>query len=169
MGRWRPPPEKSSPYITAEGALAMKTQLAELWSLRRNDVVPALSAAAAEGDRSENAEYIYRKKQLGEIDRNIRYITKRLEVMKVVDQAPSNRNKIYFGARIELLNEQGTQHSYRIVGPDETDAAKGYISMDSPMAKALLGRQPGDVVRVQLPQGRVELEVMGVSYSVTPA
>jgi len=147
----------------------MKTQLAELWSLRRNDVVPALSAAAAEGDRSENAEYIYRKKQLGEIDRNIRYITKRLEVMKVVDQAPSNRNKIYFGARIELLNEQGTQHSYRIVGPDETDAAKGYISMDSPMAKALLGRQPGDVVRVQLPQGRVELEVMGVSYSVTPA
>ncbi len=165
MGRWRPPPEKSSPYITAEGALAMKTQLAELWSLRRRDVVPALSAAAAEGDRSENAEYINRKKQLGEIDRKIRYISKRLEVMKVVDQAPGNQDKVYFGAWIELLDEQGAQHSYRIVGPDETTAARGYISMDSPMARALLGRSLGDVVQVQLPEATVELEITGVSYS----
>ncbi len=142
----------------------MKTQLADLWSLRRKDVVPALSAAAAEGDRSENAEYIYRKKQLGEIDRKIRYITKRLDVMKVVDQAPANQNKVYFGGWIEVLDEQGVQHTYRIVGPDETTAAKGYISMDSPMAKALLGKQAGDVVQVQLPEATVELEIMAVSY-----
>jgi len=164
MGRWRPPPEKSSPYITPEGALAMKTQLSELWSLRRNDVVPALSAAAAEGDRSENAEYIYRKKQLGEIDRKIRYLSKRLDVMKIVDQLPGNREKVYFGAWIELLDEQGNARSYRIVGADETDAGSGYISIDSPMAKALIGRQPGDAIRVQLPEGQMELEVIGVSY-----
>jgi len=164
MGRWRPPPEKSSPYITPEGALAMKMQLAELWSLRRNDVVPALSAAAAEGDRSENAEYIYRKKQLGEIDRKIRYFSKRLDVMKVVDQLPASQEKIYFGAWIELLDEQGASKKYRIVGADETDVAKGYISIDSPMARALIGRTLGDCVKVQLPVGQTELEVMTVSY-----
>lgn len=164
MGRWRPPPEKSSPYSTPEGALAMKTQLAELWSLRRNDVVPALTAAAAEGDRSENAEYIYRKKQLGEIDRKIRYLSKRLDVIKIVDQLPTNREKVYFGAWIELLDEQGIAKSYRIVGADETSAPQGFISIDSPMAKALIGRQLGDTVRVQLPEGQVELEVISVSY-----
>ncbi len=142
----------------------MKTQLAELWSLRRNDVVPALSAAAAEGDRSENAEYIYRKKQLGEIDRKIRYFSKRLDVMKVVDQLPSNQRKIYFGAWIELLDEQGAAKRYRIVGADETDAGKGFISIDSPMAKALIGRTLADCVQVQLPDGQAELEVTAVSY-----
>jgi transcription elongation factor GreB len=164
MGRWRPPPEKSSPYITAEGAQAMKAQLAELWSLRRNDVVPALSAAAAEGDRSENAEYIYRKKQLGEIDRKIRYFSKRLDVMKVVDQLPANRGKVYFGAWVTFCDEAGDEHEYRIVGADETDAGKGYISIDSPMARALIGRSLGEVVKVQLPQGEVELEITGVRY-----
>lgn len=142
----------------------MKTQLAELWSLRRNDVVPALSAAAAEGDRSENAEYIYRKKQLGEIDRKIRYLSKRLDGMKVVDQVPTNQQKIYFGAWIDLLGERGDAKAYRIVGADETDAAKGYISIDSPMAKALIGRSLGDCVQVQLPDGQAELEVTAVSY-----
>jgi transcription elongation factor GreB len=164
MGRWRPPPEKSSPYITPEGALSMKVQLAGLWSLRRNDVVPALSAAAAEGDRSENAEYIYRKKQLGEIDRKIRYLSKRLDVMKVVDQVPANQDKVYFGAWVELLDEHSQQRTYRIVGADETDAARGYISIDSPMARALIGRTLGDSIRVQLPEGQVELEVLAVSY-----
>jgi transcription elongation factor GreB len=165
MGRWRPPPEKSSPYITAEGAAAMKAQLADLWSLRRKDVVPALSAAAAEGDRSENAEYIYRKKQLGEIDRKIRYLSKRLDIMKVVDQAPTNREKVYFGAWVELEDEQGERHHYRIVGADETTAAKGYISVDSPMAKALIGRQLGDTVKLQLPGGSTEVEIIELTYA----
>ena len=164
MGRWRPPPEKSSPYITPEGAQAMKTQLAELWSLRRNDVVPALSAAAAEGDRSENAEYIYRKKQLGEIDRKIRYFSKRLDVMKVVDQLPANQDKVYFGAWVTLCDEAGDEREYRIVGADETNAGKGYISIDSPMARALIGKSLDDVVKVQLPGGETELEITGVRY-----
>jgi len=142
----------------------MKAQLAELWSLRRNDVVPALSAAAAEGDRSENAEYIYRKKQLGEIDRKIRYFSKRLDVMKVVDQLPANRGKVYFGAWVTLCDEAGDEHEYRIVGADETSAGKGYISIDSPMARALIGKSLGEVVKVQLPQCEAELEITGVRY-----
>ena len=164
MGRWRPPPESSSPYITAEGALAMKTQLAELWSLRRNDVVPALTAAAAEGDRSENAEYIYRKKQLGEIDRKIRYLSKRLDVMKVVDHLPANQQKVYFGAWVEVTGEKNELKRYRIVGADETVANKAYISIDSPLAKALIGRQSGDSVEVDLPDQRVHLQLISVEY-----
>ena len=164
MGRWRPPAEKSSPYITPEGAQVMKAELAALWSLRRKDVVPALSAAAAEGDRSENAEYIYRKKQLAEIDRKIRYFSKRLDELKVVDQLPANRDKVYFGAWVQVDDPHGQQRTYRIVGPDETSAGKGWISIDSPMAKALIGKSPGDQVQVTLPEGRVELEITGVRY-----
>lgn len=164
MGRWRPPAEKSSPHITPEGAQAMKDELAGLWSLRRRDVVPALSAAAAEGDRSENAEYIYRKKQLAEIDRKIRYFSKRLDVMKVVDQLPANQDKIYFGAWVEVEDEQGDTRCHRIVGADEIDAAKGFISIDSPMAKALIGRSLGDSVTLQLPGGSSTVEIIAVRY-----
>ena len=95
MGRWRPPPEKSSPYITPQGESALKKELKELWQLRRKDVVPALTAAAAEGDRSENAEYIYRKKQLGEIDRRIRYLSKRLDEVQVVDRIPAKQDRVF--------------------------------------------------------------------------
>lgn len=164
MGRWRPPPEKSSPYITAEGADQLKSDLASLWHLRRTDVVPALSAAAAEGDRSENAEYIYRKKQLGEIDRKIRYISKRLEEIKVVDGIPTNQKKVYFGAFIDIEDEQGKVKRYRIVGADETDAAKGFISIDSPLAKALMGKEQGDEVSVELPGGMARFSLSGVHY-----
>ena len=164
MGRWRPPAEKSSPYITPEGAQAMKDELAQLWSLRRKDVVPALSAAAAEGDRSENAEYIYRKKQLAEIDRKIRYFSKRLDVMKVVDQLPANQDKIYFGAWVEVEDEQGEQHRYRIVGADEIDSAKGFISIDSPMAKALIGHSLGESITLQLPGSSSTVEIIAVRY-----
>jgi transcription elongation factor GreB len=165
MGRWRPSPESSSPYITAEGAMALKTELAELWRLRRTDVVPALSAAAAEGDRSENAEYIYRKKQLAGIDRKIHYINKRLEVIKIVDRAPTRRDRVYFGAFIQVEDEHGKQQEYRIVGADETNAAPGYISIDSPLARALLGQDIGASVTVQLPAGPTIFELIEVHYS----
>jgi transcription elongation factor GreB len=164
MGRWRPPPEKSSPYITADGAKALKTELAALWQLRRTDVVPALSAAAAEGDRSENAEYIYRKKQLGEIDRKIRYLSKRLEVIKVVDSVPVKRNRVFFGAWVTVGDEQGEEHEYRIVGADESDAAKRYISVDSPLARALLGREIDDAVQVELPGRLAHFDVVAIRY-----
>ena len=166
MGRWRPPPDQSSPYITAAGAEALRSQLAELWHLRRTDVVPALTAAAAEGDRSENAEYIYRKKQLGEIDRKIRHLAKRLEVIRVVDTAPPRRDKVYFGAWVEVQNQQGAIEKYRIVGADESDAEPGYISVDSPMARALLGHQAGDRVPVSRPSGKTTFKVTKIGYPV---
>ena len=128
-----------------------------LWLRRRQEVVPALRAVAAEGDRSENAEYIYRKKQLGEMDRRIRYLSKRLDEVEVVHHAPARRDRVYFGARVRLEDPEGKSSEYRIVGADETSASRGWISVDSPMARALLGKSVDDEVSVALPEGRVEL------------
>lgn len=164
MGRWRPPPARSSPYITTEGEIALREELKQLWQLRRREVVPALQAAAAEGDRSENAEYIYRKKQLGEIDRRVRYLSKRLDVVEVVRLKPPNRNKIYFGAAVTLENLDGEQLKYRIVGADEIDPGKGYISVDSPVARALLGQSVDDTVQVELPDGPSSMIILKVDY-----
>jgi transcription elongation factor GreB len=164
MARWRAPRPKSSPYITPEGEQALKTELKELWLLRRQEVVPALTAAAAEGDRSENAEYIYRKKQLGEIDRRVRYLSRRLDELEVVRHAPRAADKVFFGALVTLESMDGDRVSYRIVGPDETDAGKAYISVDSPLARALLGRVAGDEIKVELPDGTVEFLVKKIRY-----
>jgi transcription elongation factor GreB len=164
MTRWRAPSPKSSPYITPEGERALKEELKQLWQLRRQDVVPALQAAAAEGDRSENAEYIYRKKQLGEIDRRIRYISKRLDVVEVVRQKPPRRDRVHFGATVTLETDQGSEIRYRIVGADEIDARKGYISVDSPMSRALLGRSVDDSVDVQSPEGRSGFLILNIKY-----
>jgi len=164
MGRWRPPQIPSSPYITPEGATALKKELRHLWRDLRPEVVRALSAAAAEGDRSENAEYTYRKKQLGGIDRRIRYISKRLDVIKIVDRLPADLDSIRFGAWISLETGDRAGQRYRIVGADETDAKKGWISIDSPMAAALLGKRAGDRVVVELPESTERFEVLGVSY-----
>ena len=136
MGRWRPPPPKSSPYITPAGFDALQEELKQLW-IRRRDVVKALSEAAAEGDRSENAEYIYRKKELGGIDRRVRYIQKRLPELNIVRESPQH-DQVFFGAWVTLERESGDTVKYRIVGPDEIDAARKFISVDSPLARALL-------------------------------
>jgi transcription elongation factor GreB len=144
MGRWRAPAPESSPYITPAGFAALQRELDDIW-LRRRDVVKALSEAAAEGDRSENAEYIYRKKELGGLDRRIRYLQKRLPVLNVVREKPGS-DTIYFGAIVEVRDDTGKVHVYRIVGPDETDAKTASISMDSPLAKALLAKHVGDEV-----------------------
>jgi len=164
MARWRPPAKRSSPYITPAGEQALKDELKALWLQRRQEVVPALRAAAAEGDRSENAEYIYRKKQLGEIDRRVRYLSKRLDEVEVVHNKPSRTDRVFFGATVSLLDESGLERRYRIVGADETSAARGWISVDSPMARALLGREVDDEIAVDLPEGRVELVVTDISY-----
>ena len=166
MSRWRPPGEKSTALITREGHVRLKSELDELWRVRRPEVVIALTAAAAEGDRSENAEYHYRKKQLGEIDRRVRYLTKRLESLRVVDAAPSDPEAVFFGAVVELENiESGTVSRYRIVGPDETDATLGYISIDSPLARALLKKRIDDEVEATLPGGMQRFAVIDVSYA----
>jgi transcription elongation factor GreB len=165
MARWRQPPPKSSPYITPEGEKALKAELRELWQLRRMEVVPALSAAAAEGDRSENAEYIYRKKQLAEIDRRVRYISKRLDEVQVVHHAPHAQDKVFFGATVTLVDDEERKVSYRIVGADETSAANGFISVDSPLARALLGKSIESEVSVQLPERLANYRILNISYS----
>ncbi len=163
MGRYRPPPPKSAPYITVAGYQHLQDQLAGLWK-RRVEVVQALSAAAAEGDRSENAEYIYRKKELREIDGRIRYLQKRLPELQVVRDPPQDQNYIFFGAWVRLADVTGHDVVYRIVGPDELDLHKSGISIDSPLARALLKKGVDEQVLVQTPQGPVTYEVMGVSY-----
>jgi transcription elongation factor GreB len=165
VGRWRPPVPHGSPYITATGATALKSELERLWRRERREVVAALSAAAAEGDRSENAEYTYRKKQLGEIDRRIRYLSKRLDVLKIVDRPPTDASRVRFGATVGLQRDSGAMERYRIVGVDETDAERGWISVDSPLAIALLGKGMGDEFSVVLPAGERHFEVVGIEYS----
>ena len=166
MGRWRPAPPRSSPYITRDGHDALQQELKTLW-LQRREVVAALSAAAAEGDRSENAEYIYRKKQLREMDRRIRYLQKRLPDLKVVGEKPADRNRIFFGAWVTLEDSHGNEKHYRIVGADELDPVRGWISVDSPVARALLKKAIDDEVRVQTPQGEQEYLVVAVTYEST--
>ena len=164
MGRWRPAEKPGSPYITPEGASCLREELQYLWRTLRPEVVRALSDAAAEGDRSENAEYIYRKKQLGGIDRRIRYLSKRIDVMKIVDRAPADTTIIRFGAWITLETSVEGLVDYRIVGVDETDAAKGFISIDSPVARALLGKAVGACTEVELPECLARFEVIAVRY-----
>ena len=165
MSRWRPPGEKSTALVTREGHERLKAELEDLWRVRRPEVVKALTAAAAEGDRSENAEYHYRKKQLGEIDRRVRYLSARLEDLRVIVSAPSDPEAVFFGARVELENIATRALSqYRIVGPDETDASLGYISIDSPLARAMLKKRVDDEFEASLPTGITSFAIIGVAY-----
>ena len=168
MGRWRPPSPQASPYITAEGYRQLETELQQLWK-RRADVTQALAAAAAEGDRSENAEYIYRKKELREIDRRIRYLQKRLPDLHVVTESPSEHTRVFFGAWVTLEDHQGTETEYRIVGPDEIDPARRFVSMDSPLARALLKKTVDDEVAVKTPGGETHYFIIGVRYDSADA
>jgi transcription elongation factor GreB len=162
VGRWRPPVPNASPYITPAGFEALQAELAGIW-VRRRDVVRALSDAAAEGDRSENAEYIYRKKELAGLDRRIRYLQIRLPVLKVVRETPTG-DAIYFGACVELSDDAGKRLRYRIVGPDETDARSFSISMDSPLARAMLGKRVDDDVSVGTGAGTATMTIVSIRY-----
>ena len=165
MSRWRPPSPSSTAIITREGFEKLKSELDHLWHTLRPEVVKALAAAAAEGDRSENAEYTYRKKQLGEIDRRVRYLSKRIPALKVAEGAPADREAVFFGARIELENvDSGETVIYRIVGPDETDAKAGWISIDSPLARAALKKRVNDEFEAELPGGRMRFAIVSVGY-----
>jgi len=163
MSRWRPPRPKSSPYITAEGYRTLETELKQLWE-RRKHVTIALSAAAAEGDRSENAEYIYRKKELREIDRRIHYLQKRLPSLTVVSEKPSNRDQVFFGAWVTLETMDGEEITYRIVGADEIDTTGGLISLDSPLAKALLKKMLDDEVTIRQAEQETRYYITAIKY-----
>ncbi|MEM5537363.1 transcription elongation factor GreB [Neptuniibacter pectenicola] len=167
MGRWRPPQPRSSKYITAEGYARLNEELKYLWKVKRPEITQSVKEAAAQGDRSENAEYIYGKKQLREIDRRVRYLSKRLEDMVVVDRAPdpSKQDTVFFGAWVTLVDEEDNQRKHRIVGPDEIDAGSNYISMDSPLARLILKKQLGDEVCLTKPDGsEVFYEIMAIKY-----
>jgi transcription elongation factor GreB len=163
MGRYRPPAPKPSAYITGEGFEQLQTELNAIWK-RRADVTRALSAAAAEGDRSENAEYIYRKKELREIDRRIRYLQKRLPELKVVDVTPTNPNQVFFGAWVTLEDDNGDENCYRIVGPDEINTQKGWISMDAPMARALMKKSVDDELTISIADAERDYVIVDISY-----
>lgn len=165
MGRYRAPTAKASPYITAEGYAVLDAEQQQLWQ-RRTQVTKALSAAAAEGDRSENAEYIYRKKELREIDRRIRYLQKRLPDLTIVKEKPSDQSRVYFAAWVSLEDTNGVQRCFRIVGADEHDHNPAYISMDAPLAKSLMRKAVDDEVIVLTPQGAVTYWVIKIDYDI---
>jgi transcription elongation factor GreB len=145
----------------------MREELERLWRIERPQVTQAVAEAAAQGDRSENAEYIYGKRRLREIDRRVRYLRKRLEGMVVVERAPADPRRVYFGAWVTLESEDGEELRYRIVGPDEFDRERGYISMDSPLGRALLRRGLDEEVTVELPGGRRAYVIVRIEYGPT--
>ena len=166
MGRWRPPRQKGSPYITPEGAEALEKELKHLWKVERPKVTHDVHEAAKNGDRSENGDYIYGKKRLREIDSRVRFLTKRLDELTIVSDAPEDQEKVYFGAWVTLTNNSGSdQRIYRIVGPDEFDVKEGKISIDSPIARALLKKQLGDEIIIQTTAGECSFFIEQINYS----
>ena len=152
-------------YITPEGQQAMKEELRQLWSVTRPEVTRKVSEAAAMGDRSENAEYIYGKRQLRQIDARVRFLSKRLEALVVVQRQPSDPSRVFFGAWVTVDDDAGRKSTYRLVGSDEFDPARCYISIDSPLARALMGKVVGDEVVVQAPEGERAYRVGAVTYA----
>lgn len=165
MSRYRPPRVAGTALITPEGEARLRAELHELWHVRRPQVTQSVSEAAAQGDRSENAEYTYGKKMLREIDGRVRFLTKRLEQLKTVNAVPSDAGKVYFGAWVSLEDEDGLAARYRIVGPDELDLKQGLISIDSPLARALIGKALDAEVVVQTPTGPHHWFIMAIDYS----
>ena len=164
MARYRPPAPQSSKYITPEGAAELKRELDHLWRVKRPEVTRAVAEAAAQGDRSENAEYIYGKKQLAEIDRRVRFLRKRLDGMRIVAEPPAGADRIYFGAWFEIRDDRGKTATYRVVGPDESDKAKDYLSMDAPLGRAVMGKSLNAVVEVSTPDGTRQFEITAIRY-----
>ncbi len=165
MSRRRSRPDESTKpgWITQAGYRRLEEEAEQLWNVERPKMARAVQVAAAEGDRSENAEYLYSKRKLAEIDRRLTFLGKRLKALTRVDRPPPDDGKVYFGSWVTVADEEGNETTYRLVGPDETDAERGWISVDSPVAKALLKREEGDEVQVMRPRGEVFLEIVRVS------
>ncbi|ABM20806.1 transcription elongation factor GreB [Marinobacter nauticus] len=153
-------------YITPEGEQALRDELQFLWKVKRPEVTQAVREAAALGDRSENAEYIYGKKQLREIDRRVRFLSKRLDEVSVVDRLPEDRSRVFFAAWVTIEDEDGSEQEYRIVGADEFDLEKGYLSINSPLARALIGKHLDDEVSVRTPEGWKQVVITDIRYQM---
>ena len=164
MSRYRPPTRPGSKYITPAGHARLRAELDQLWRVERPQVTAAVSAAAAQGDRSENAEYTYGKKRLREIDSRVRFLRNRLDGMTVVEHAPTDRNRVFFGAWVELEDDAGNVQRHRIVGPDEFDREAGYISMDAPLAKALMGKALDSEITLNIAGVERRFTIVGIEY-----
>jgi transcription elongation factor GreB len=165
LSRYRPPRSAGTPLITAEGAQRLRDELHQLWQVKRPAVTQAVSEAAALGDRSENAEYIYGKKMLLEIDSRVRFLRKRLENLKVIVDQPGDCSRVFFSAWVSLEDEDGQTLDLRIVGPDEIDTQHRHISIDSPMARALLGKSLDDEISLQAPAGERRYWITAINYN----
>ncbi len=157
-----PPPPR---YITPEGFRRLAEEHGRIWTFERPRVVAEVEAAAALGDRSENAEYIYGKRKLRELDRRLRFLSERMDALTVVAPKPHAGGRAFFGAWVTVENQEGEERTYRLVGPDEFDVARGLISVEGPLGRALLGRREGDSVAVQRPAGRVEVMIVQIRWS----
>lgn len=166
MSRYRPPPEKKSPYITPEGAKKLESELKQLWKVERPEVTASVQEAAKNGDRSENGDYIYGRLRLRDIDRRVRYLSQRLDELVIVDRTPSSQDRIFFGAWVALQVNGEKKVDVRLVGSDEIDAPRGYISIDSPLARSLIGKSVGDLVVLDMEQNQIEYRVLSIRYSV---
>lgn len=164
MSRWRPPSPKGSTYITAAGAKRLKDELTQLWKIERPQVTQVVHEAAKNGDRSENGDYIYGKRRLREIDSRVRFLSKRLEALTVVDRLPDDKSKIFFGAWVTLEDDDGNEKIYQIVGPDEFDVAKQKLSMDSPLARIMMGKRIDDEIVLKKPEGEETFYITKIEY-----
>ena len=167
MSRYRPPATKSSPYITADGAAKLRAEARQLWKVERPQVTQVVHEAAKNGDRSENGDYIYGKRRLREIDRRVRYLTKRLEHATIVKDKPRDTSKVFFAAWVTLEdkdNPDAPPQRMRLVGADEIDAEQNWISIDSPMARALIGQSVDDEVEVITPEGERCFVIVAIDY-----
>jgi len=166
MSRYRPPRPKGSPYITPEGEAQLREELHALWKIERPVVTSAVQAAAANGDRSENGDYIYGKKRLREIDSRVRFLRKRLEELVVVRDPPSDPNKVYFGAHVTLEGIDGDVVEWHLVGPDEFDVSAGKLSCDSPLGRALLGQALDNEITVESPKDTQVWCIVAIRYTL---
>ncbi len=167
MSRYRPPRARASPYITAEGHARLTAELKELWKVQRPALTARIQAAAANGDRSENGDYIYGRKAQREMDARIRYLSKRLDEVEVVERTPRDQSRVFFGARVSLEDEAGKTLKVRLVGADEIETSLGWISIDSPLARAALGKSVEDEISLQTPSGDQLYWITEISYSAT--
>ena len=166
MGRYRPPRPRGPPLIPPAGEARLRQELDALWRQERPRVAQVVQDAAKNGDRSENGDYIYGKKRLREIDSRVRFISKRLEVLEVVRELPADQERVFFGATVTVLDDDsGDESHFTIVGPDEFDPSRREISIDSPMARALLGKGEGDVATLASPGGERSVEIVEVRYA----
>lgn len=164
MGRYRPPRQRGSTYITPDGEQTLREELHQLWKVERPVVTNTVHEAAKNGDRSENGDYIYGKRRLREIDSRVRFLNKRLDELEIVDRPPADTSKVRFGAWVTVEDEAGQEQRWRIVGPDEFELKAGKLSMDSPMARAMLGKAQDDEIVVHTPAGQQTYYIIAIEY-----